>query len=159
MHAQTGRGRPHCASGPAPGLSPIRTGSGYWRYQRVPEGTRFLTGYSYEPGPQGQWLDNVFVRPAMGWLTAWSFDRLRLWAELGVEPEVALRRTLGVTALGTVIAAVAVRRRSLALAVIGLAPAPVALPRARRCRRRPPSPSDARPPQILAALHRPRSAA
>ncbi len=133
-------------------LSPIRAGSGYWRYEPAPAGVRFLTGYAYEPGPQGTWLDEVCVRPALGWLTAWSFDRLRLWAERGLAPEVALRRTVGATALRVAVVAIALRRRSLPLAVIGLSPAPMALPRARRCLRQPPSLADARPPQTLATL-------
>jgi hypothetical protein len=66
-------------------LSPIRSGRGYWRY--VPDGagrTRFITGYDYDAG----WgpLD-VVVRPLLGWATAWSFDRLRIWLEGGAEPE------------------------------------------------------------------------
>lgn len=65
-------------------LSPIRAGRGFWRY--VPDGDRtvFLTGYDYTPG----WgpLD-LIVRPLLGWATAWSFDRLRIWIETGVPPE------------------------------------------------------------------------
>lgn len=65
-------------------LSPIASGQGYWRY--VPDGTTtvFITGYDYTPG----WgrLD-VVVRPLLGWATAWSFDRLRIWLETGVPPE------------------------------------------------------------------------
>jgi hypothetical protein len=30
----------------------------------------------------------------MGWATAWSFDRLRLWIEKGVAPEISLQRAL-----------------------------------------------------------------
>lgn len=138
-------------------LSPISAGSGYWRYERVPDGVRFLTGYDYEPGPQGRWLDDICVRPGMGWLTAWSFDRLRLWAETGLSPEVALRRTLGVTAVRAAVLAAGLRRRSLPLLLLASCPAPVALPRARRCLRRPPSSGDARPPQTLATLHQARS--
>jgi len=64
--------------------SPIRSGRGYWRYEPVPGGVRFITGYDYEPG----WgpLD-VVVRPLLGWATAWSFDRLRIWLEDGPAPE------------------------------------------------------------------------
>ncbi|PZE58372.1 SRPBCC family protein [Curtobacterium sp. MCPF17_001] len=67
------------------GLSPIRTGRGYWRYVPTDDGrTRFITGYDYDSG----WgpLDLV-VRPLLGWATAWSFDRLRVWLEGGAEPE------------------------------------------------------------------------
>ena len=30
----------------------------------------------------------------MGWATAWSFDRLRLWIEKGIDPAVSLQRSL-----------------------------------------------------------------
>ncbi|MEL7978120.1 SRPBCC family protein [Isoptericola sp. F-RaC21] len=65
--------------------SPIRAGRGYWRYAPDGDGVRFVTGYDYVPG-WGRLLDRV-ARPLLGWATAWSFDRLRLWAEQGVEPE------------------------------------------------------------------------
>ena len=66
-------------------LSPIRRGRGYWRYIPLPDGrVRFVTGYDYDPG----WGPaDVLVRPLLGWATAWSFDRLRIWAETGVAPE------------------------------------------------------------------------
>jgi hypothetical protein len=66
-------------------LSPIRTGRGYWRYVPTADGrTRFLTGYDYDSG----WgVLDVVVRPLLGWATAWSFDRLRIWLEGGPEPE------------------------------------------------------------------------
>lgn len=65
--------------------SPLGAGRGYWRYVPTPDGVLFLTGYDYAPG----WgrLADVVVRPFVGWLTAWSFDRLRIWAETGVPPE------------------------------------------------------------------------
>lgn len=65
-------------------LSPIRAGRGYWRYRSVEGGTVFITGYDYDAG----WgpLDRL-VRPILGWATAWSFDRLRLWIETGAPPE------------------------------------------------------------------------
>ncbi|MGF0118594.1 SRPBCC family protein [Promicromonospora sp. Marseille-Q5078] len=65
--------------------SPIRAGRGYWRYTPDGDGVRFVTGYDYDPG-WGRVLDRV-ARPVLGWATAWSFDRLRLWAERGEEPE------------------------------------------------------------------------
>ncbi|MFL0390584.1 SRPBCC family protein [Curtobacterium sp. 179-B 9B NHS] len=71
--------------GTADRLSPIRTGRGYWRYVPTDDGrTRFITGYDYHGG----WgpLDLV-VRPLLGWATAWSFDRLRIWLEGGPAPE------------------------------------------------------------------------
>ncbi|MGA7148335.1 MAG: SRPBCC family protein, partial [Microbacterium sp.] len=66
-------------------LSPLGAGRGYWRY--VPDGDTvvFSTGYDYEPA-WGRLADRV-IRPLVGWLTAWSFDRLRIWAETGVPPE------------------------------------------------------------------------
>lgn len=67
-------------------LSPLRSGRGYWRY--VPDGdaTVFTTGYDYDPG-WGRMIDGLLVRGLVGWATAWSFDRLRLWAETGTPPE------------------------------------------------------------------------
>ncbi len=66
-------------------LSPIREGRGYWRYIPTAGGVRFVTGYDYDPG-WGPVLD-ALVRPALGWATAWSFDRLRIWAERDEPPE------------------------------------------------------------------------
>ena len=73
----------------------IRTGSGYWRYVPTADGVRFITGYDYETrfGALGRALDTVF-RPVLGWATAWSFDRLRLWVERGIDPADARRRLL-----------------------------------------------------------------
>ena len=70
-------------------LSPLGKGRGYWRYIPVEGGVRFLTGYDYAPGwgPLGRLLDPIVTRRFVWWLTAWSFDRLRLWAEDGIEPE------------------------------------------------------------------------
>lgn len=69
----------------------IRTGSGYWRYVQRVEGVRFFTWYDYEVrfGLAGRLVNSCFLRPAMGWATAWSFDRLRLWVEEGQSPEVS----------------------------------------------------------------------
>jgi hypothetical protein len=63
---------------------------------------RFVTGYDYEPrwGAFGRLVDRVAFRPLIGWATAWSFDRLRLWIERGVQPEQAARQAL-VHALAT----------------------------------------------------------
>jgi uncharacterized membrane protein YphA (DoxX/SURF4 family) len=73
----------------------IRSGSGYWRYVPRDEGraVRFLTDYDYEVrfGAIGRLFDRLIFRPLMGWATAWSFDRLRLWVERGIEPAVAMR--------------------------------------------------------------------
>jgi hypothetical protein len=67
-------------------LSPLGDGRGYWRYTPVDGGTLFVTGFDYEPG-WGSALDRLVLRRVVGWMTAWSFDRLRIWAETGVEPE------------------------------------------------------------------------
>jgi len=67
-------------------LSPLRDGRGYWRYEPVDGGVRFITGYDYAPG-WGSLLDRVLVRPLVAWMTACSFARLRRWAERGDEPE------------------------------------------------------------------------
>jgi hypothetical protein len=66
-------------------LSPLGAGRGYWRYVADGDGTLFSTGYDYAPG----WgaLDAFGIRRLVGWLTAWSFDRLRIWAETGEPPE------------------------------------------------------------------------
>jgi hypothetical protein len=66
-------------------LSPLRSGRGYWRYVPNEGGIRFITGYDYEPG-FGRGPD-LLLRPLVRWMTAWSFDRLRLWAETGEPPE------------------------------------------------------------------------
>ncbi len=67
-------------------LSPLGDGQGYWRYTPTADGIRFVTGYDYAPG-WGRMLDALVLRRLIGWVTAWSFDRLRIWAETGVEPE------------------------------------------------------------------------
>jgi hypothetical protein len=74
----------------------IRAGSGYWKYEQVEDGIRFITGYDYQVrwGVIGRVCDRLVFRPMVGWATAWSFDRLRLWIESGVEPERAARQTL-----------------------------------------------------------------
>lgn len=74
----------------------ILKGSGYWKYNPTTDGVRFLTGYDYQPryGAVGRVLDFLVFRPLMGWATAWSFDRLRIWLERKIEPEVALRHAL-----------------------------------------------------------------
>jgi hypothetical protein len=74
----------------------IREGSGYWKYEQVENGIRFITGYDYQVrwGLFGRVCDRLVLRPLVGWATAWSFDRLRLWIESGVEPERAARQAL-----------------------------------------------------------------
>lgn len=73
----------------------ILDGSGYWRYVPTPDGIRFLTWYSYRTrfGLPGRLLDAMLFRPIMGWATAWSFDRLRLWIEKGIDPAVSAQRS------------------------------------------------------------------
>lgn len=70
-------------------LSPLGRGRGYWRYVPEKDGVRFFTGYDYRPGwgAPGRVLDRLITRRFVWWLTALSFDRLRIWAETGIEPE------------------------------------------------------------------------
>lgn len=74
----------------------IREGSGYWKYIPMADRTRFLTWYDYRTrfGGVGALCDRLVFRPLMGWATAWSFDRLRLWLEDGVDPTQAIRQTI-----------------------------------------------------------------
>jgi len=74
----------------------ILEGSGYWRYVPTSDGVRFLTWYSYRTrfGWPGRLLDATLFRPIMGWATAWSFDRLRLWIEKGIDPAVSGQRAV-----------------------------------------------------------------
>ncbi len=67
-------------------LSPLGDGRGYWRYLPTATGVTFITGYDYAPG-WGRALDALVIRRFIGWMTAWSFDRLRIWAETDVQPE------------------------------------------------------------------------
>lgn len=147
----------------------IRDGAGYWRY--VPTGAevrradagavRFLTGYDYRPGwgRFGALADRVF-RPWLGWATAWSFDRLRLWLERGISPRRALLHGLAEVAVraGGAIAALAWGPWWLAAIVVVVAvlapPAPTT-PAGRRCRRRPPDRFSARSPSTLDTLEAP----
>lgn len=70
-------------------VSPLGKGRGYWRYVPCDEGVRFITGYDYTPGwgAIGRVLDPLVTRRFVWWLTAWSFDRLRIWAETDTPPE------------------------------------------------------------------------
>lgn len=142
-------------------LSLIRSGSGYWRYVPTPDGIRFLTGYDYQPGwgRLGRLADRVF-RPLMGWGTAWSFDRLRLWLENGVTPETSLRRALADVGVrvGVMVATWGLTPTAAAVLISAgcvLVPPMPSTPAARRCRRRPPDRRSATPPSTLAALERP----
>jgi hypothetical protein len=71
----------------------IKEGSGYWKYDPTAAGVRFLTWYDYRTrfGALGRVLDRLLFRPLIGWATAWSFDRLRLWVGRGVPPQTSMR--------------------------------------------------------------------
>lgn len=77
-------------------LSIICEGSGYWKYIPTADGIRFLTRYDYRTrwGSFGALVDRVIFRPLIGWATAWSFDRLRLWLEQRADPADTMRQTL-----------------------------------------------------------------
>ncbi|MFG2835014.1 hypothetical protein ACGFZH_05555 [Streptomyces zaomyceticus] len=147
-------------SSPHP-LSLLAEGSGYWRYVPTPDGVRFLTGYDYRPrwGRPGRLADRLVFRPLMGWATAWSFDRLRLWCERGVTPERALGHWLLELAARVLLVAAPPALAPLSLAVpltlLGLAaavlvPPSARTPAARRCLRTPPART--REPRLLATL-------
>lgn len=76
-------------------LSIIREGTGYWKYIPTRDGVQFLTWYDYETrfGVAGTAFDRLVFRPLIGWATAWSFDRLRLWLEEDIDPRVTVRHT------------------------------------------------------------------
>jgi hypothetical protein len=78
------------------GKSLIRKGSGYWKYVPTRDGVRFLTLYDYEVrgGSLGRLFDRAVFRRLIGWATAWSFDRLRLWIEREIDPAVSMRGAL-----------------------------------------------------------------
>ncbi|MFE9770848.1 hypothetical protein ACFYOV_04030 [Streptomyces sp. NPDC005931] len=161
-------------SSPHP-LSLLAEGSGYWRY--VPDGdaVRFLTGYDYRPrwGAFGALADRLVLRPLMGWATAWSFDRLRLWLEHGITPERARRSWLAELAVRALLIAAAGAALTLEPALTNpavaylcplllvltlsaalFAPPLPGTPAARRCLRGAPAP--ARSPRLLHTLEQPR---
>ncbi|MFK4098983.1 hypothetical protein ACI2L1_02620 [Streptomyces sp. NPDC019531] len=166
-------------SSPHP-LSLLAEGSGYWRYLPDGDGVTFLTGYGYRPrwGRVGAVADRLLFRPLIGWATAWSFDRLRLWLERGITPERALRNwlaellvralvvTVGCTGLGLerflrLFGPLAVSMAyvwPLVLAVVislALFASPLpCTPAARRCLRQPPT--RVRAPRVLRTLENPR---
>jgi DoxX-like family len=74
----------------------IKTGSGYWKYVPKENAIRFFTWYDYETrfGALGKLIDRLCFRPLLGWATAWSFDRLRLWIEKGISPEASRDRAI-----------------------------------------------------------------
>ncbi|RSM82540.1 hypothetical protein DMH04_25430 [Kibdelosporangium aridum] len=116
-------------------LSMIVSGSGYWRYIPTHQGIRFLTGYDYVP----QWApaDRVF-RPLMGWATAWSFDRLRIWLEHDIPPEKTRAFAVVDAAIRAIAIVAAVRTKNPWLALIAFVPKSDKVPAARRCLRKRP---------------------
>jgi uncharacterized membrane protein YphA (DoxX/SURF4 family) len=56
------------------------------------DGIRFFTWYDYTVrfGMLGRLVDRFVFRPLIGWATAWSFDRLRLWVEETQSPEASM---------------------------------------------------------------------
>jgi len=74
----------------------IREGAGYWQYIPVDGGIRFITAYDYRTrfSILGRVVDRVIFHPLIGWATAWSFDRLRLWIEKDIDPAVSMQRSL-----------------------------------------------------------------
>jgi hypothetical protein len=68
----------------------IQEGAGSWTYSDQAGTVRFSTVYDYTTrhGWFGRVLDLQF-RPLMIWATRWSFDRLRIWIENGVQPEMS----------------------------------------------------------------------
>lgn len=123
-------------------LSLLKEGGGYWRYVPAGDGIRFLTGYDYRPrwGRFGRRADRWIFRPLMGWATAWSFDRLRLWCEAGVSPERLLVHWMAESALRLLAPALAAALFTPAVAVAGavaalLLPPSRLTPSARRCLR------------------------
>ncbi len=71
----------------------IQEGAGCWIYR--PDGHRVYLGTVYDYrvryGCWGKAIDRVFFRPLMVYATRWSFDRLRLWIERAIPPELSLR--------------------------------------------------------------------
>jgi len=74
----------------------IVEGSGYWKYTPEADGIRFVTVYDYRPrfGAAGRIFDFLAFRPLIAWATAWSFDRLRLWLEKGLDPAASRERLI-----------------------------------------------------------------
>jgi hypothetical protein len=142
-------------------LSLIREGAGYWRYAPTGAGVRFVTGYDYRPGwgRLGALVDRVF-RPLLGWATAWSFDRLRLWLERGIDPRHLLWHGLAEFGVRASIPLAALAwagwwpASATAAAALLLPPAPTT-PAARRCRRRPIDRRQAVAPSTLHTLQAP----
>lgn len=153
-------------------VSPIGQGSGYWRYIPTENGLRFITGYNYQPGmgALGRALDSWVFRPALGWATAISFDRLRMWAESDLDPRGSRNRWLvdaAARSCGVLTACVLLRHaiavRTAGPAALGLTvgaaslmlPSHRTVPRAGRCLRQAPDSRSGRAPSALADLPEP----
>lgn len=82
--------------GSADPKSLIREGNGCWVYKEQGATVLFRTVYQYDVryGWFGQVVDRGVFRPLITWATAWSFDRLRLWVEEDVPPEISVRMTV-----------------------------------------------------------------
>ena len=133
-------------------LSLIRAGSGYWQYVPTDDGIRFITAYDYDVrfGAVGRAFDLLVFRPLIGWATAYSFDRLRLWIERDIEPARSLHLSFaqasvwGGVAVAGALSALPRLRRPAALAPLVTVPLLGAYlsgrnaPSARRCLRQPP---------------------
>ena len=74
----------------------IKSGTGFWKQEQIGDEVRFVTEYDYGVrwGLFGRIFDRLLFRPLLGWATAWSFDRLRLWIEKGREPGAVAHRAL-----------------------------------------------------------------
>lgn len=74
----------------------ILKGSGYWNYEQRAGFVRFRTRYNYDTrfGLPGRLFDRLIFRPLLGWATAWSFDRLRLWIEKGIDPAASTSNSI-----------------------------------------------------------------
>ena len=82
----TGRAAPPSLQFRGPEV-PDRRRPGYWKY--VPDRGRSGSSRATTTSPASGRpvaLDALVFRPLLGWATAWSFDRLRLWLEQGLEP-------------------------------------------------------------------------
>lgn len=73
-------------------LSLISFGSGYWQYVVDGEQIMFATWFDYDirHGWFGRVLDVMGFRPIFGWITALSFDCLRIWLEENIHPRRSL---------------------------------------------------------------------
>ncbi|MET8944273.1 hypothetical protein ABZX30_11970 [Streptomyces sp. NPDC004542] len=101
----------------------------HWRCVPDADGVRFLAGHDHRPrrGAPRALADRLVVRPLRGWATAWSLDRLRLWAEHGITPERARRNWLAELAVRALVLTVCGAGLSLGPAVPLFGPLAAAL--------------------------------